>query len=238
MKLDDLEKEVKEGFKGKSAYDDIIKYMMIIFAIPIIIFTLIANYLWKLENTSIWLRIFINGFVIGLYFIIFKYLKNKPRNEMKKEFLEKVRYYSGIESLTMKDIMRNPDDIKKLMHKSSMNQVLDNWPDWINNPVKKKKRICGNCNLEIKDESRFCVYCGHNLDPDLEKKRHDENLDLINVPLDDDLEPDIELGYNGDCENCGDPGKWVIDPYLDDVEGIQVKVCLCEYCLKERCDEI
>lgn len=192
MKLEDLEKEVKEGFKGKSDYDDIIKYMMIIFAIPIIIFILIANYLWKFENTNIWLRIFINVFVIGLYFIIFKWLKKKPIKDMKKEYLEKIRYYTGIESLKMKDIMRNPDDIKKLMNKFSMNQVLDNWPDWINKPVKKKKRFCGNCNLEIKDESRFCVYCGHNLDPDLEKSKNHENLDLINVPLDDELEPDIE----------------------------------------------
>lgn len=235
---EDFEIDDRDFTKGTSSYDDIVKYMMIIFAIPIIIFIVISNYLWKLEDTNIWLRIFTSMFVIGLYFIIFKWLKSKPRKEMKKEYLEKVRYYTGIESLTMKDVKEHQDDLNKLMKKNEVKRVLDKWPDWINQPNEKKKRYCGNCNLEIKDNSRFCVYCGHNLDPDLEKSKHHENLELINVPLDDTLEPDVELGDDGTCENCGDPGKYVIDPYLDDVEGIKKIICLCDYCLQEYVDDI
>lgn len=47
------------------------------------------------------------------------------------------------------------------------------------------------------------------------------------------------LGKQGICERCGSPnGVYCIDPYQDDVNNVEILVCLCDDCYDDLAGDI
>lgn len=126
-------------------------------------------------------------------------------------------------------------EILEYRNHNEQEKNIDNiWNSFTSVPT-KEKNTCERCGLAIEMDVGFCGYCGNRVEP--MNPSRPENLELINVN-DVKIEPDANIGDKGTCERCGAEGKYMYDPYDEDIYGEKNLKCYCKDCTKEIAWEI